>query len=248
MSRAPFALAAACGLLALFAVACPSSSTVEKKSAVDHGKALFSDPSISGTSYNQMSCATCHDLTPGESGLKKAGAPMVGVLDRPTYWGGQVDTLLGAINACLYYHMLQNDPWLGTEDDAEAIYAFLESENAGATAQEKAPVSFTIGAVSVPQTGSSANGEKLYNETCAPCHGAKTTGDGRTVKVAPILPEQTLTAHPSPTYTDADRHLIFVEKTRHGGFLGYGGQMPPVSEEVLSDQELADILVYLGVP
>ncbi len=65
---------------------------------------------------------------------------------------------------------------------------------------------------------------------------------------APILPEETLANHPSPDYTDEDRRLVFVEKTRHGGFLGYGGQMPLFSAEVLSDVDMADLLAYLGVP
>ena len=39
--------------------------------------------------------------------------------------------------------------------------------------------------------------------------------------------------------------FVFLEKTRHGGFLGYGGDMPPFSEEVLPDSVLADIVQAL---
>jgi thiosulfate dehydrogenase len=41
---------------------------------------------------------------------------------------------------------------------------------------------------------------------------------------------------------------VFVEKTRHGGFLGYGGTMPPFSLNVLSDEDLADLLTFLRLP
>lgn len=41
---------------------------------------------------------------------------------------------------------------------------------------------------------------------------------------------------------------MFVQKVRHGGFLGYGGKMPPYSQEKLTDQDLGDLLELLGVP
>jgi len=40
---------------------------------------------------------------------------------------------------------------------------------------------------------------------------------------------------------------VFTEKIRHGLFLGYGGVMPPFSREVLSDQDVSDLLEALGV-
>jgi thiosulfate dehydrogenase len=247
-ARATIALAALGAASALLAAACPNDPKVVTKSAAEHGVALFADPSISGTKYNQMSCETCHDIHAGDSGLVKPGAPLAGALERPTYWGGQVDTLLGSIDACLYYHMLKNDPWLGDEDEAQAIYAYLEEAEAEASDEEKQAVPFTIGAVAVPASGDAKHGKKLYEVSCQLCHGAKSTAEGRTVDVAPVLPDQTLKVHAPPDYTDSDRRLVFVEKTRHGGFLGYGGQMPPFSVEELSDQDLADILQYLGVP
>jgi thiosulfate dehydrogenase len=247
-ARSALLLVAIGGAAALLAAACPSDPPIITKTAAEHGQALFSDPQISGTSYDQMSCSTCHDIHEGDSNLLKTGAPLAGALERPTYWGGQEDTLLGSINACLYYHMLANDPWLGNEEDAQAIYAYLESEEATATDEEKQAVPFTIGPVAVPGSGDPKHGGDLYTKTCVTCHGVKGTAFGRLIDTAPELPDQTLAAHPAPDYTDSDRRLVFVEKTRHGGFLGYGGQMPPFSEEVLSDQDLADILAYLGVP
>lgn len=242
-------VASVLGGCAVLGVACSDpEEQVVNKSAIDHGEALFNDPKISGTSYNQMSCGTCHDAQASDGNGKATGAPMAGVLSRPTYWGGTEDTLLGSINACLYYFMLANDPWTGDEEEARAIYAYLEHLDELAIDSEKAAVPFTIGPVDAPTTGDKTRGEKLYVDACEDCHGSKGTGKDRLVNVAPVLPDQTLTAHPSPMYTASDRRLVFIEKTRHGGFLGYGGQMPPFSEEVLSDDDLGDILTYLGVP
>jgi thiosulfate dehydrogenase len=242
------AILPALGLAVLGASACPADPEEIHKTAIEHGQALFDDPTASGASFNKLSCSMCHDEHAGDSNLDKSGAPLAGALRRPTYWGGTEDTLLGSINACLYYFMQGSEPWKGDEDEATAIYAYLEALDAEATDAERAAVPFTIAPVSVPGTGDPANGKTAYDASCATCHGAKSTGEGRTVDTAPLLPEQTLKAHPSPDYTDADRRLVFVEKTRHGGFLGYGGQMPPLSAERLSDQDVADLLAYLGVP
>ena len=241
--------AALLGAFAVLGAACPDAAEkVENRSAADHGEALVGDATITNTAFNQMSCSTCHDARAGDGDGKKAGAPLAGALSRPTYWGGTEDTLLGSINACLYYFMLANDPWTGEEEEAKAIYAYLEDldENAGDDAKAAQP--FTIGPVDAPTTGNKVRGESLYADVCADCHGSKSTGKDRLVDRAPILPDDTLKAHPDPTYTASDRRLVFIEKTRHGGFRGYGGQMPPISEEVLSDEDLGDILAYLGVP
>ncbi len=235
---------------AVLVAACPvADEQIIKKTAIEHGEAVFKDPKVSGTTFNEMSCATCHEIHAGDNPkLRFSGAPLAGVLERPTYWGGQTDTLLESINACLYYFMLANEPWSGQEEDAKALYAYLESLEPEAEVAEKAPQSFTIGAVADVAPGDASRGKAVYAQACATCHGAKTTGASKLVKRAPTLPEQTLQAHPSPMYSDADRRLIFIEKTRHGGFLGYGGQMSPVSEETVSDQDLSDLLTYLGVP
>jgi thiosulfate dehydrogenase len=55
------------------------------------------------------------------------------------------------------------------------------------------------------------------------------------------VPDDTLNAHLAQ-YGPACTREIFIEKVRHGSFLGYAGRMPPFSEEVLSDAQVADIL------
>ncbi|MFO0550534.1 MAG: c-type cytochrome [Polyangiaceae bacterium] len=240
-------LALGCVALALAIGACPDPETeVVDKTAAEHGAELFQDPTLTGVERNTFSCATCHAAHADDAGdTILAGAPLAGATLRPSYWGGKELTLLGAVNDCRYYFMLADTPWAGDETEAEAIYAYLESlEDGGdATAQP-----FTIAPIVNPEAGDATRGAGVYENACASCHGAKSTGAGALADTAPKLPDATLAAHPSPDYSDEDRRLVFVEKTRHGTFFGYGGQMPPFSEELLSDQDLADLLTYLGVP
>lgn len=211
--------------------------------AAEHGKDLFADPATAGGT-NKVSCATCH--AENEADAKHlSGGHIAGATLRTSYWGGQENTLSRSINHCRNFFMTADEAWDGTEDDAVAIYAYLESLEDGASADA---VPFTIGDVVDPGEGDAAKGKVVYDKACASCHGTKSTAEGRLLSAAPTLPEETLIEHPEPKYDDEDRLLVFVEKIRHGGFLGYGGTMPPFSLEAISDQELADLLSYLEVP
>lgn len=226
----------------------PPPQTVYGGTAVDHGAALFRDPAASKSSYNSYACSTCHAARAGDAGdTILPGAPLAGAVSRPSYWGGQEAELLRAINHCLYYFMLKDKAWTAGDEEARAMYAYLESLPSDAEAEAPQPFTIAYEVVDVPQ-GDAGRGGPLYTRACAYCHGAARSGEGRLVERAPKLPDQTLAEHPSPQYDDNDRRLVFVEKVRHGGFVGYGGQMPPFSIESLSDQDLGDILKYLGVP
>ena len=37
-----------------------------------------------------------------------------------------------------------------------------------------------------------------------------------------------------------------MQKIRSGGYLGFTGVMPPFSREALTDEDIADIVTYLG--
>jgi thiosulfate dehydrogenase len=239
----------ACAGAALLAPGCKDDpeTEVDRGTAVDHGKALFHDPGIAATSFNSYSCATCHEAQPGESELNLPGAPMAGVLGRPSYWNGQERELLGAINHCLYYFMLRDQPLTKDDEEARALYAYLESLSPGGvdTPTDPAPFTVPVEIEDVPE-GDATKGAAAYEASCALCHGDAHSGEGRLVDRAPTLPEDTVAEHPAPTYSDADRRLVFIEKVRHGAFLGYSGQMPPLSLETLSDEDLGHILAYLG--
>lgn len=238
-------------VLGLLVAACGEAEPkVIQGSAVDHGKALFSDPTITGTSANTFSCATCHATARPETsgnGPLLTGAPLAGVTRRPSYWGGTEVELLRSINACLYYFMLSSAPFSADDERTEALYAYLDTLPSDTTDEEAFPFTVVTQIGPVP-AGDAARGKPIYERACQTCHGAAKTGAGRITTRAPILPDQTLAEHPLGTYTEEQRRLVFVEKTRHGGFLGYGGEMPPFSKELLSDQEIGDMLVFLGVP
>ncbi|MGK3961248.1 c-type cytochrome [Sorangium sp. So ce118] len=250
--RAPGGLAAALAGAALVGGVCGCPGDPETKivdaTAVEHGAALFRDPSIAETSFNHYSCATCHEAVPGDAGdAMLPGAPLAGAVNRPHYWGGQEVDLLAAINHCLYYFMTKDLPWTADDEAARAMYAYLESLPGDGEAAEAAP--FTpVYTLSQPPPGDPKKGELIHERACASCHGRAHSGEGRLVARAPALPDQTLDEHPLGEYTEADRLLVFVEKVRHGGFVGYGGQMPPFSLEVLSDEEFGDLLSFYELP
>lgn len=227
----------ACGL-----AACgpdPGVTTVVR-SAEEHGAALVGDPSL-GASSNRVSCLTCHDVDrPPES--RKPGAPLRGMATRASYWGGAELDLLPSMSYCLTYFM-RREPLDASSKEARAIYAYLVSLGGDST-----PWPFSVPfAPTDPGPGSVQRGEVVYGAACASCHGALGSGAGALVPEAPALPGDTLASHPPPEYTPDEQRLVFVQKVRHGPFLGYGGAMPPLSPEVLPDAELADLLAYLGL-
>ncbi|MBK9263183.1 MAG: c-type cytochrome [Polyangiaceae bacterium] len=216
--------------------------------AIDHGAALFRDPMASGTKFNAYACSTCHEAEAGDGGdAILPGAPLAGATIRPSYWGGQQLDLLTAINDCLYYFMLSSAPWTTEDVKARAMYAWLESLPVESNADEPVPFTPVYELVDAP-AGDAARGADLYRRACGSCHGAAKTGANRITERAPILPDQTLAEHPPDQYTPQQRRIVFVQKVRHGTFVGYGGTMPPFSREKLSDQDLGDILTFFALP
>lgn len=212
---------------------------------VERGRAVFSDPSIATSSVNVFSCATCHAESAAAAGDRLLpGAVLAGVVRRSTFWGGREDDLLTAINRCRSYFMDTPAPWTGAEPDARALYAFLAS----LPPERAEPVPFTVPPVAVAPTGAhdAALGARVFARACATCHGAIHTGKDRLAPLAPKLPDETLKEH-AASYPENERPLVFVEKTRHGPFFQYGGVMPPFSVETLSEEDLSNLLAYLGL-
>lgn len=237
------------GAAALAGCSSDPEPTVVHRTAAEYGAALFRDPTIAGSSVNAYACSTCHATTAEAQGdAILPGAPLAGVTARPSYWGGQEMDLLRSINHCLYYFMLKDEPWTADDVEARAMYAYLESlsQNTTGSAAEAQPFTVAYLVEDVPG-GDAQKGADLYDRSCASCHGDAHNGAGRLVQWAPVLPEQVFDEHPSSQYTPLDRRLVFIEKTRHGGFVLYGGQMPPFSYERLSDEDLGAVLSYLGV-
>lgn len=239
----------AVSMCATLGIGCSSETPdpiVKQGTAIDHGAALFVDPTIAGTTLNSYSCATCHENGAADASRIRTGASLVGVTKRPSYWGEQELDLLRAMNACSYYFMLKSSPFSADDDEAQALYAYLESISQGSDGTNAVPFSVVVSIVDLPP-GDATRGKGLYDRGCAYCHGPAHTGKDRPVARAPILPEQTLQEHPLGEYTATEQRLVFVEKVRHGGFISYSGEMPPFSTEKLPDADLADILQYLDL-
>jgi thiosulfate dehydrogenase len=237
-------------LAASAALGCTGEPDVKviQGTAVEHGEALFHDPAVAKSSFNKYSCATCHEATAGEAGQAiLTGAPLAGAVMRPSYWGGQELDLLQAINNCLYYFMLKDKAWTADDVDARAMYAYLETLKGDGESQKAAPFTVVYVLYDTPN-GDAKRGEATYGRACASCHGPAHTGEGRLVERASVLPEAAIAEHPPDKYTDNDRRLVFIEKIRHGAFVGYSGQMPPFSKEKLSDQDIGDLLGFFGLP
>lgn len=218
-----------------------SADPAPAESSAERGRELFEAGPLTDSSLNFYRCATCHDERPS-SVARKPGAALAGVIDRPTYWGGQEDDLLRAVNDCRTYFMYASEALAVDAPDAVALYAFLSELGPG---DASATPFSTVRAVEELPRGDAAMGADAYERFCSACHGRMHDGVGALSRLIPILPDGTLLDHED--FSPRAQRLVFIEKTRHGGFFGYGGAMPPFSTEVLSDAELSDILEALGV-
>ena len=231
--------------VATFAVAAGGCAPGAPEISAARGRALFQtkgEGGLSPSNLNRFACATCHDETaPATPATIKPGAPLAGATLRASFWGGAENDLLASINACRAHFMVAGTPLAADDPDADALYAYLVSLEPG----DGQPVPFTVMStvVDVPR-GDPVAGRARYDAACASCHGTPHDGAGRIGPRVPVLPDQTITDHAG--YSASLLRLVFLEKTRHGGFFGYGGDMPPFSLEVLSDEALADILAALG--
>jgi thiosulfate dehydrogenase len=211
----------------------------DRGDAEDHGRALFQDPAASPSQSNTFSCATCHASDDGTVRIF-TGSPLGGATTRTSFWGGQENDLLRSINDCRAYFMDAASPWTVDDEDAKAMYAYLvalEPKNSAA-----APFTRVIAITDVPH-GDATIGANVFAETCKTCHGTIHDGAGKLATFIPTLPDDTATSHAS--LGAAAVRLVFIEKIRHGAFVS-SGSMPPFSREVLSDQDVGNILSYLG--
>lgn len=221
-----------------------TANASDGQAEIARGHDLFRSKTLSSSALNLFSCASCHDEKARDPEVLKPGAVLAGVTERPSYWGGQEDDLLRAIDDCRTEFMAASTPFSAREPDADALYAYLASLAPG----DANAVPFTVvrEIEDIPR-GDATRGGPTYAKACKPCHGSMHTGFGRLDELVPVLPDDTLLAHPPPAYSPRTQRLVFIEKTRHGVFLNYGGQMPPFSLEVLPDTDLADVLEALGV-
>ncbi len=234
------ALVAASLLLA----SCSSDPETEQRSAVEHGRDLFASTSTSEAKNNVFACATCHRTTPGADDRILPGADLAGAVARPSFWGGKNLDLLRAVNDCRYYFMGAQRAWTDQDADARGMYAFLESLPPAKTDA----VAFTVvpSAVDLP-AGDPSRGRVVYDKACASCHGAASSGAGKLRGNIPTLPGESVAYFATLGFDRTATRITFVEKVRHGPFLGLYGQMPLFSTEALSDADLGALLAFLAL-
>lgn len=223
----------------LASLACSEAAPI---TSAEHGRELFFSKQLSPSRLNNYTCANCHATTLAESPVVLTGATMAGVTRRPLFWGGQENDLLRSINACRSYFMAAPEPLPADDPDAQALYAFLLSLEPG----DPEPVPFEIvRTIEMLPRGDATTGAGVYTRACSYCHGLMRSGSGRLSDRVPILPEDTIVEHPG--YTPRELRLVFIEKIRHGLFLGYGGDMPPFSTQRLSNTDVSHVLETLGM-
>jgi thiosulfate dehydrogenase len=202
------------------------------------------DASISRSRFNAFACTTCHATAAGDPRVLP-GARLDGALARPSFWGGAITTARGAVDEC-FTHFMRGDS-LDREPEVEARLLRRLSELRAVPGALTDVVPFTVVTETIPPVGGDRErGRVLYDRACGYCHGAAHTGEGRVGATTSILPEDTERNHPSASgYTIETLRHTFVHKVRLGSFRGFAGTMPPFSREVLSDQDISDIVAYL---
>lgn len=233
-------------LTAALLPACSGGEEVDRRSALEHGRDVFTTPSASDSTLNKFSCATCHAATREETANRVLpGYVLAGAVQRPTYWGGQYTSLLRAINDCRYFFMNATRAWSADDELAKALFGYLET--LPSTDSSALPMTVVAVAADLP-AGDAARGQNLYARACASCHGEARTGEGRLREAIPALPDESARVFEQKFgFTKPQVRLTFIEKVRHGGFLGVYGNMPPFPIEALRDEDLAAILSFLAM-
>jgi thiosulfate dehydrogenase len=213
--------------------------------AAQYGQSLFDDPRVSSAASNPFRCSTCHETVAPPTHVR-SGYTLRDVATRASFWGGNVTTLLDAVNQCVTDFM--RGKALATDDEkSRALFVYLESISPDPM-QDTLPLTVVQNIVDVP-SGDAGAGAQLWKDACGGCHGDPHTGAGRLSDVVSIVPDETIAAHGTDPRTGA--RPVVIEKVRHGKFYNVGGNMPLFSLEALSDAQLGDLLAYLetfGLP
>jgi thiosulfate dehydrogenase len=211
--------------------------------AAAFGEQLFSDPRLSESSGNSVSCATCHSAEATEpSDRILPGHSLYDSAFRSSYWNGQELRLLDAINVCFTVFMRGYPPLDAEDPKAKALYEFL-LERSPTKPSPALPLTIVKNIVGDLPRGPRSEGERVYRASCRGCHGDLHTGAGRISESAVTLPEATEVY--GELFPGVPPSIVVIEKVRHGAFFGIGGTMPPYGLERLTDEELGALLTYL---
>jgi thiosulfate dehydrogenase len=214
----------------------------DKVPAAELGQERFADHKVSTSRFNTFSCASCHVVDPAAPsvvpGRFDPGYNLAGAATRGSWWGGGSITLLDAINVCVTQFM-GGAPLAKDSDAARQLDAYLEGPPVMA-----GPAKYTFVRITSPLAelkGDAAHGAEVYQKACYRCHGEAHTWKGHSTIAAVVIPESSISTF------GADARAVTVEKIRHGLFINIGGVMPFYTQEAMSDQTVADILVHMGL-
>lgn len=239
MSRPAWVSAVYFALLSIASPACDDAQSVTIPASVQ-GRALASEARLSPSEFNVFACTTCHSTTPTEGAVASS---LYGAIDRESWWGGTIPSLLGAVDFCYVYFMRGFPSLDPRSDEARALYEWLETLSTGASLPTRAmTIVETVYDPSETLPTDATRGQVVYDRACRVCHGSPSTGEGRLGPNVVIIPEASVEFAED---NDVPLRLVLAEKVRHGQFFGVGGNMPLWPLERMSDQELADLLEYL---
>lgn len=239
MSRRVWASAVSFALWSTALPGCDDGQSVTIPASVQ-GQSLASDPALSPSEFNVFACTTCHSTTPTEGAIASS---LYGAIDRESWWGGTIPSLLGAVDFCYVYFMRGFPSLDPRSDEARALYEWLGTLSTGGPLPTR-PMTIveTVYDPSETLPTDASRGESVYDRACRVCHGSPSTGQGRLGPNVVIIPEASVEFAED---NDVPLRLVLAEKVRHGQFFGVGGNMPLWPLERMSDQELADLLEYL---
>jgi thiosulfate dehydrogenase len=227
--------AAAC--FAVLAAACGGEI-----SGAERGEEVFESSGLSPSDLNVFSCATCHSADEGAGPTDgPPGYRMFGVAARTRYWGDDYARLRDAVDACLVFFM-KGEPLADDDDDFHALYEYLVSITPDGAAGEPYPFTVVENVADVPR-GDPGRGGEVYQRACQRCHGEAFSADGSILRDEVNLPG--VTADYPEDFPGVEPSLVVIEKVRHGRFFDIGGEMPPFSEEAMSDDDLGALLSFL---
>lgn len=222
-------------LVASFGLACT-------RTGAEAGEDRFNDPrGFSESGLNKMACATCHETDPQpDPEVVRTGYSLYGTAARSSWWGGRSATLFDAANTCIEFFMF-GDPLDPESDAGKQLYEYLLSITPDDAPSDPLPLTIVEQPVVPELAGDATRGAEVYRSHCRNCHGDTHTGASGFSHF--ILPED------MATYDDVlpgvPKDAILVEVIRHGRFFNVGGQMPFYAVELMSEQQIADLLAFL---
>lgn len=243
-------------VFSILVVGCIFLAQAELSEKAQLGRELFHDPTFKGTIKpgaakpgfaTGLACASCHadfDEAAEPDGVIRAGHSIIGVPSRGSAKGGMISgadfaRAAGGGGFC-YEHFLKRvsqakvNPTAIPAEHAEALMAYFEAvsgDNPGpdfklAMLDEEA--TNAAGEKLAAMNGDADRGWELFGRACVVCHPTPTK--------AGIGPR--LIGSRAPRNVDA-AILRWAKKIRGGGSL-----MPFYAPDILSDQDIADILAF----